>query len=203
MAVTLKEISGWLDNRELNHQVLGDKNTIILGFQGKDELQCGVKIELEEDGSLLQVYSNLLMNKDQDILKVKNHEHSALVLQHMLKINYDEKFGTWEFDPKDGEVRFAVEVPLEDATMTEKQFNRIMGHVLDSDSGFSDILKIMETGECPEDDVEDMFASFMTEMLKAKLMEDLEGYGGDAGKLLESLKSKSDKKKVDDVEDGI
>ncbi|MEA2020097.1 MAG: hypothetical protein U9N59_16840 [Campylobacterota bacterium] len=194
MAVTVNEISNWLNDKGLSHQVIKENNKILFGFKTKDDLACSIKIKVKEDGELLQIYSNLLINEDQDILKVKDHKYSALVLQHMLKINYNEKFGTWEFDPKDGEIRFAVEIPLEDAIMTEKQFDRIISHVLNSDSGFLEISKIMETGECPEDSVEQLFM-------------DLDNFFNDDEELTELLDNHNAErfstKKKDDVEDGI
>lgn len=193
MAVTLEEVSNWLDNSDIKHGTNDDNTKIIFG--ATDKKTIGIKIEIEEDGDLVQVYSNLL-DDERDILKIKDHEHSALVLQHILTINYNEKFGGWEFDPKDGEIRFAVEIPLEDASMTEKQFNRILGHIMNSEKHFLDILKIMETGELPEDDndVEDMFNELMARMLAEKLAEDLEKHGGDAEALLAELTSKKEGK---------
>lgn len=32
----------------------------------------------------------------------------------------------WEYDPSDGEIRAIIEFPLEDAEMTERQFNRCL-----------------------------------------------------------------------------
>jgi hypothetical protein len=203
MAVTLIEVKRWLDNLEIGYQESQKQESIILfGFQGKNESTYGVKIELEEDGELLQIYCNLLIDEDQNILKIKDHEHKALVLQHILNINYNEKFGAWEFDPSDGEIRFAVEIPLEDAKMTEKQFKRIFGHIMSSDERFLEILKIMETGELPEGNItDDLFASLMAEMLAEKLHKDLEAHGGDVDSLLASLQNDTNSKKDD--EDGI
>lgn len=203
MAVTLIEIKGWLDNLEINYQESQkDESVMLFGFQGKNESKCMVKVELEEDGELLQVYCNLIIDEDQNRLKIKDHEHKALVLQHILTINYNEKFGAWEFDPTDGEIRFAIEIPLEDAKMTEKQFKRIFGHITSSDERFLEILKIMETGELPEgNNTDDLFASLMAEMLAEKLHKDLDAHGGDLDSLLASLQNDTDSKKDD--EDGI
>jgi hypothetical protein len=32
----------------------------------------------------------------------------------------------WEYDPSDGEIRAIIEFPLEDSTLTERQFNRCL-----------------------------------------------------------------------------
>lgn len=191
MAVTLSEISGWLDNREIKHGAEEEDSKIIFVFTGDKTI--GIKVELEEDGELVQLYANLLDDEDRGVVRVKEHEHLPLVLQHILTINYNEKFGAWEFDPSDGEVRFAVEIPLEDASMTEKQFNRILGHVLNSEEHFVNILKILETGELPKDD-DDSDPEAMFELLKNMVLKQaLEQHGGDMGALLDDVMAKKSK----------
>lgn len=195
MAVTLQEISGWLDNIGLKHDIKEDDSKIITAMN--QDRFMGITIEVEEDGELLQIYSNLLIGEENKSLKVKEHEHSGLVLQHMLKINYDTKFGTWEFDPKDGEIRFAVEIPLEDAKMTEKQFKRIISVIAQSEDGFAELLKIMETGECPEDKtMDDMLTMMLMGMLKEKLGDD-----ADLDDLMKKLKGSGNS--ASDTDDGI
>ena len=166
MAITLNEIKSWLDAKGLNY-IESEKHdsAVHLSFSN-DGYRGYVKIELEENGELIQVYCNELV-ADAEPLKVKDHKHQLLVLQYLLDRNYREKFGTWELDPTDGEVRFAVEIPLEDNTLTEKQFNRIMYRALNTQENFEAIHTILETGELPEDDSK-------TEALLAELMKMLE-----------------------------
>lgn len=200
MAVTLQEVSNWLDNQNLKHEVIEEKSMIMTSMTGKNHT-IGIKIELAEDGEMFQMYSNILIDDELNILKIKDHENSSLVFQHILKINYDEKFGTWEYDSTDGEVRFAVEFPLEDASMTEKQFLRVFGHVANSDEKFGVILDILETGEIPEEDTKEMFDAFLEMMLEAKLKEKF-GEDADLDSLQKRLKdSNSSQNKSDD--DGI
>jgi len=150
MAVALQEISSWLDNADVSHEVLNDDNKIVFGISN-GETNKGIAIELEENGKVFQLYVNLL-DEHGKIVKIKDHQHEAKVWSHILSLNYKTKFGTWEYDPTDGEIRCAIEIPLEDATMTEKQFKRIFGYVTkDAQDGFDAILKILETGEVPDD----------------------------------------------------
>lgn len=167
MAVTLEEIKGWLDAKELNYKEAEQHDSAVHLAFSNDGFDGYVKIELEEDGELIQVYCNEWV-ADDELLKVKDHKYQLLVLQYLLDKNYREKFGTWELDPTDGEVRFAVEIPLEDNTLTEKQFNRIMYRAFNTQEEFEVIHKILETGEIPEDE------EAGTSALLAELMQQLE-----------------------------
>lgn len=179
MSVELKNISCWLDNLEMKYEIKEDEDKILLGLN-HEGIIYGVVIEIEEDGGLLQIYCNQFIDEEQNILKVKNHKYLLLILQHILNINYKEKFGAWEFDLFDGEVRFAVETILEDSIMTEKQFERVLGHVLDSQKGFTQINHIMNTGELPEDDEMDMIAELFRRMLLENTTESTIQYDTDS-----------------------
>ena len=120
MAVTLQEISSWLDKLETKHHLDEDREVVVYGF-GSEEQAQSVYIRAKEDGEMFEVNMQLL-DDNKDNKNIKDHEHASKVLQHMLYLNYKTKFGTWEFDPSDGDIRLAVEIPLEDAIMTEKQF---------------------------------------------------------------------------------
>jgi hypothetical protein len=202
MAVTLKEIKGWLDSKGLSYFDAEQHDSAVHLHMSSGDFKGYMKIELEEDGKLIQFYYNQII--EDATLKVKDHKHQLLVLQYLLDRNYQTKFGTWELDPEDGEIRFAVEIPLEDATMTTSQFNKIFDRVVNTNENFVAINKIMETGEYPsEDSIDDMFASMMASMIAESFMEDLEKHDGDLDAMLEDiqLQLKSDKK--DDTEDGI
>jgi len=152
MAITLDEVKGWLDTQNLTYQEAENHDAAVhLGFSD-EEFNGYLKIELEEDGELIQFYCNQII--DDEMLKIKEHKHKFLVLQYLLDKNYQEKFGTWEVDPTDGEVRFAVEIPLEDNTLTEKQFLRILNRAVGTQENFEEIHKILETGEIPASEIE-------------------------------------------------
>ena len=88
------------------------------------------------------------------------------LFSHLLFLNYKTKFGTWEFDPSDGDIRLAVEIPLEDALMTEKQFLRIKDFMVQNgDTHADEILHILKTGEAPEDDSKADMVAMLEKML--------------------------------------
>jgi len=167
MAVTAKEISTWLDNQDIKHRIVNESEILFSININSGDRYIGINIKVQEDGELFQVYSNLLIDEEANMLKVKDHQYSFLILQYILSLNYEDKFGTWEFDPTDGEIRLAVEIPLEDAIMTEKQFKRILNYVINgSDEGFKAVLDIMETGEKPDNTSDELLDMLVSELLK-------------------------------------
>ena len=106
-----------------------------------------------------------------------DHEHIQLLLPQLLYANYQTKFGTWEYDPSDGDIRFAIEIPLEDAHMTQKQFRRIMSGVSTALKAQKKFKTIIKTGEVPEDDSDE--AAEMLKKLMAMLKESKTGKSSD------------------------
>jgi len=178
MAIKLDQIKSFLDAREIKYFDAPKHNASVHLVYGDDDFTGYVKIELEEDGELIQFYCNEII--EDEPLKVKDHKYQLVVLQYLLDKNYKEKFGTWELDPKDGEVRFAVEIPLEDNTLTEKQFDRILRRTLGTQENFEEIHQILKTGELPEDDLEKL--ALMAKLIEMqRKLEALEGKGDDDG----------------------
>ena len=166
MAVTLQEISGWLDNIGIKHKL--DEEKIFFGA-GDEENTQGYFIRAQENGDIFDAQMQIL-DENRDFVSLEGQEHAAKVLEHILYLNYTTKFGTWEYDPRDGDIRLAVEIPLEDATMTEKQFNRICGLLIkEGTNAAKDIKQILKTGEIPKkDDETDVVAMLEALLAEAK-----------------------------------
>ncbi|MCX6051031.1 MAG: hypothetical protein NTZ60_00820 [Campylobacterales bacterium] len=150
MAIELKQIVEWLEEQELKFQHIQEKSVIILMSGNEKETQTHF-IRAKDDGVIFE-WTMQLLDENNDNIKIKDHKYSMQVLSHILYINYQTKFGTWEFDPSDGDIRLAVEIPLEDALMTKKQFNRVSEYMLGyGSSSASEIRQILKTGEVPKD----------------------------------------------------
>jgi hypothetical protein len=151
MAVTLEEIAGWLDTMGIEY--LQGEDKILFGANNEDETnQRGYFIRAKEDGDIFEAQMQLMDEKLNNIT-IKDHEHLSKVLEYILYLNYNTKFGTWEFDPSDGDIRLAVEIPLEDAKMTEKQFARVMSLLMrDGGEAAAEVREILKTGEIPKKD---------------------------------------------------
>lgn len=171
MAVKLKEISSWLDSMGIKHFHDAEREQIVFGIgDGKEENNIQVFIRAREDGNLFTMDLEPMMDKNNRLDITPNHPHINTLLMRMLYENYECKFGTWEYDPNDGDIVMKVEIPLEDAKMTEKQFRRIFS-ITSAALDFVGVMKhIIKTGEVPEDDdemIEQFFGDFL-EFIKSK-----------------------------------
>ena len=150
MAITLEQIAPMLEAKKVNFHHDTEKEVIVFAA-GNGETSQSHFIRAKEDGDIFD-WTMQLLNDDKANVVIKDHQHAPVALSHMLAMNYGTKFGTWEFDPEDGDIRLAIEIPLEDALMTEKQFSRIFGYMIDDGQGGADAIRhILKTGEVPED----------------------------------------------------
>ena len=168
MAVTLEEIAGFLTNMDLKHDYQKEKERIILAA-GDADITTTHFIRAKEDGDIFE-WQMQILDENRDVLSVKDHQHAGKALSHLLYLNYQTKFGTWEYDPSDGDVRLAIEIPLEDALMTQKQFKRISSLMLGNSSAHvKEILNILKTGEAPQDESkEDLMAQLEAMLAQLK-----------------------------------
>lgn len=174
MAVNLEQVGEWLEaiGIRFDHST---EDEVIVFFHGDDETTQAHYIRTIEDGDVFQWHMNIL-DDDNDAILIKDHKYSSKVLSHMLYMNYQTKFGTWEYDPNDGEIRLSVEIPLEDALMTEKQFMRIVGFMIkDGQNGADAIRHILLTGKVKEDDSDAALLALM-----AALSKDMDDKGADS-----------------------
>ena len=165
MSVTLEQIAKYLNNAELKYQHDEEKELIFLASGDEGSVYTHF-IRAKEDGDIFE-WQMQILDDTRDIIDIKDHKHTGKVLSHLLFLNYKTKFGTWEFNPKDGDIRLAVEIPLEDALITEKQFNRIMSLMLvDAAKHADEILHILKTGESPKDNSEAEILAMFEELLE-------------------------------------
>ena len=148
MAFTLKQISGYLKNMGIKLSHEDDEKIVFAATSGENNL--AYYLRAKENGDIFDMQMQIL-NDDMSHLQVKDHKHLNVLLPQLLYFNYGTKFGSWEYDPSDGDIRLVVEIPLEDAKMTEKQFTRIMSMMAGtSDEYVGKIKNILKTGKVPQ-----------------------------------------------------
>lgn len=171
MAVSLDEISKWLDGKNIKYDLNEERIRIVVEASEGKQVYF---IRAREDGDIFEMQMQLL-DDNLDYIDIKDHQHAGLILQHLLYLNYKTKFGTWEFDPSDGDIRLAIEIPLEDAKMTENQFNRVMGYMIsDASDHVEEIKEIMETGKIPVEEEEENNTDEIRNIL-LRMLETLDG----------------------------
>lgn len=119
MATTLSTLARFLDRRNWRYQVDPANTRILTGVQATHVAQFLIVLQLSENGEFLQFQAPQL-------LQVTDHFYKGVLLQTMAHIQYQVKMLRLEYDPMDREVRASIELPVEDAPLTERQFNRCL-----------------------------------------------------------------------------
>lgn len=183
MAITLQEIAKYLEAEEFNYKLDAEREVIVTGV-AKNGQSGALYIRMKENGEMFSLEMEPLKDDTSGHFDVSvNHPHLMLLLQQMLYANYQTKFGSWEYDPSDGDLKFTVELPVEDGTITLKQFHRIVSGAftaLDSQAAFK---KILETGKVPaEESQEEKAIALLKAMLaQAKASADKKSSGESDG----------------------
>lgn len=123
MATTLNTLAHYLDQRQWRYQVDAAASRIVTGVQSTHLENFLIVLQLSEGGAFFQLQAP-------QILMVPDHVFKGVMLQTMAHIQYQVKMLRLEYDPMDGEVRASIELPLEDAVLTERQFNRCLDELV-------------------------------------------------------------------------
>jgi hypothetical protein len=147
MSTSLKQIAKYLDNKGWKYRLDEEGSRILTGVYGENLEDFLIVIQLDEDGEFFEIFAPRVLSG------VKDHPHKAAILQTMLCISWETKMLQWEYDPSDGEIRAIIEFPLEDAILTERQFNRCLHSLVQlvDELALPRLEAVMETGEDPGD----------------------------------------------------
>ncbi|MBD1822174.1 hypothetical protein H6F51_06655 [Cyanobacteria bacterium FACHB-DQ100] len=147
MAATLQQIAGYLDLKAWKYRIDEEGSRILTGVYGENLEDFLIVIQLDEEGEFFEMFAPRVLSG------VKDHPHKAAILQTMLAISWETKMLQWEYDPSDGEIRAIIEFPLEDSTLTERQFNRCLHSLVElvDELALPRLKAVMETGEDPGD----------------------------------------------------
>lgn len=147
MAVTLQEIAAYLERGGLRYRLDENEQRILMGIDADYIEDFLLVVQLEEDGEFFKLFAPRV------IAGVDEHPHKEMILQTMLSISWETKMLQWEYDPSDGEIRAIIEFPLEDSTLTERQFNRCLYGLVQivDEIAMPRLHTVMETGHDPSD----------------------------------------------------
>lgn len=158
MATSIEQIRKFLDEFDLRYQADEESAVIVIGFRVDPELtsyrdrdgdaHVGLVIRLVEDGEFLSVFAPWAWS-------VHGSPHKAAVFEALASIQSRSKLLRFDYDPADGEIRPNVELPLDDAELTDGQFHRSMHAVMHGIQRFDGVIRhAMETGEVSFESVE-------------------------------------------------
>lgn len=120
MATSLREVSGFLDDLGLQHEVQDDH--VLVPFETDHyrdpdgDATLLVAIRLEEDGAYFKLFAPSAFRA--------TGEFTDAFLRAAAIVQWKTKLVQFEYDETDGEVRPIVEFPLEDARLTAAQLGR-------------------------------------------------------------------------------
>jgi hypothetical protein len=145
MAVNVQEIAEYLDQLGWDYRIDEEEDRIVTGVEGDNVEDFLIVVQLDEDGKFFRVFAPQVLSG------VKDHPHKAAILQTMLGISWETKMLQWEYDPSDGEIRAIIEFPIEDSTLTQKQFNRCLSGLIQlvDNVAIPRLQEVMETGHDP------------------------------------------------------
>lgn len=135
-----------LDEAGLFHWDAADpKDGSIVAFAGQHPSRPSifVHVRVDSDGNVITAMVTAL-------LRVPQHQHLAALMQAILHEAYLTNLGQWEMDPRDGEVRVTVQLPVFDTVPTARQVQRVVGAVAQlADRAWPRLMAIVETGDDP------------------------------------------------------
>jgi hypothetical protein len=144
MSINLDLLTNYLEQLQLSHEIQRKEERIIIGFNTDNVGKLPIIICLSEEGEFLQFYAPGLLNVNDRVFK-------GVAFQTMAVLSYEMKLLRFEYDPTDGEVRASIELPIEDGTITFKQFQRcLLGLVqLIDDKAMPRLKAVLARGEDP------------------------------------------------------
>lgn len=144
MSINLEQLTSYLEQLQISHEVQRQEDRILTGFNTNNVGNLPIIIRLTEEGEFIQFYAPQLLD-------IKNSVFKGVALQTMASLSYEMKLVRFEYDAIDGEVRASIELPIEDGTITFKQFQRcLLGLVQIIDNKAMPRLKtVLARGEDP------------------------------------------------------
>jgi hypothetical protein len=144
VTITLDKLRSLAERQGLKYFIAPDRPALAMGFTGlTGSYQVIMLVEL--DGRFLQFRTMGYGKCPSD------HPHLEAVLRILGELDYKLRLTKFGWDPTDGEIVGYIDLWLEDATLTQHQFEAMLGAFLPAiDQGHARIAKTMETGIDPE-----------------------------------------------------
>lgn len=157
MPTSIEQVQGFLDEYDLNYRVDPQHDAVLIGFginpgtttfrDGDGDPAIQFVIRVLERGEFLAIFTPEAWN-------VEDCLHKAAVFEALASIQTQYKMLRFDYDPTDGEIRPNIELPLEDAELTSRQFHRLLHGMLHGVQRFDGVIRhAMATGEVSFDSV--------------------------------------------------
>ena len=144
MALNLEQVEQFLSARKLKYR--REKNELTLAFRTQHFRDADghagvvVLVRIDEQGRHVEFLVS-------GLYRIRGCRHPAALFQTLLEITMRTKMIRFELDPRDGEIRCAVECPIEDGTLTRLQFDSILDGLVSAVDLWDPVIRrAMETG---------------------------------------------------------
>ena len=124
MAINLERLEGFFVEAGLKYR-LEDAGHLLTGFatecyeHADGRRGVAVAVSVSEDGELLEFTAPRLYD-------ARTCRDPGKLFQALLDISLRTKLVRFEHDPDDGEIRCTVSYPIEDGSLTRRQFRRML-----------------------------------------------------------------------------
>ena len=157
MATTLNELGGLLDNLGWKYkpkpsETKEHEGTLFTGFPTESYLDSdgdkfvNVVFSVQEGGELVKVLVPRLY-------ECIHPGHRRAFFETAIRKTYEKKLCFYDYDHRDGEIRMVLDIPLEDAQLTEQQIKRVVTSIVRLvDINDGDIRAAVEEGRLPVTD---------------------------------------------------
>lgn len=151
MPTSIEQVQEFLDEFDLRYRVDPDHDAVLIGFDIDPEASAfrdpdgdpcvRLVIRVLEHGEFLTVFCPWGWNVD-------DCPNRSVVFEALAAIQCQYKMLRFDYDPQDGEIRPNVELPVEDAEITSRQFHRLIHGMLHGVQRFDGVIRhAMKTGE--------------------------------------------------------
>ena len=149
----MEQVKACMDEMGFKYHIDAERSVLGSGFVTENykdedgEHHLRVVIRLDEDGEYLALFA------PKTYVCRPDHPSARAVFETAARMQYCRKLICWEYDPRDGEVRASVSLPLEDSQLTSRQFHRCLhGLISLVDDSYGQFRHALETGTCLDGD---------------------------------------------------
>ena len=142
MATNLEVIAQYLEQRQWQYEIDHLSQTVVTGVRTAYIPKLLIFICLKENGEYVQFLAPALCH-------LKDHVFKGVAYQTLLHISYTEPLLRFAIDSHNGEVCASIELPLEDAILTQRQFERCLDeliHLIDMET-MPRLSNVLATGD--------------------------------------------------------
>lgn len=150
MGITLEYIQEFLQEMDYEFSIKEEDGLIpksIVTVVNYEDEKAEMSMMVLDDGRVFRLQLEPFAENEKKEFSVPfTHKNIKAFMAQLLYSNFKNKFGSWEYKSTTGNVRFTVEIPLEDSEITKNQFARIINSFTTALRHQKEIKQALQTG---------------------------------------------------------